>query len=537
MPGRKKVNERCGTFKIMLKLRDYQNLGNQQLFDKIRLGKKRIIWWLQTGGGKGAVMAWLAEASLKKNKKTLVIMRRRELIFQTKENFKNYCGIDASIIMSTEKGFDIDKHVQICSVDTIRNRIKKPSYAFLKNFDVIQVDEMQDTTSLTYQNIFEFLGDKIYVGFTATPFAVGTKVHDFWEDYIKPIEAHELRDQGFLVPVKMFRPTKIDISGIRSIGGDYDTNELFDRVSKLQVIGDIVDNYKEYGDDKPAILFAVNKAHSIMMAEAFKQAGIPAIHQDESHNSLERQLAIKGLKEGIYKVLCNVNIFSTGVDIPCAEIGIMARPSQSEILVCQQWGRLLRPFKICALCDTQFGGEKLCPKCEYNRYKYEKKFAKILDHAGNVDRFGFPYDVRDAELTKLMRKKKKKENEEKKVAAIECPKCFYLFESKLDRCPECGYIRKVQNNLNEKDGELEEYSEGQRDDEFIEKMNSYIRKLRYTLKNYEYCRPGYLAKKLYGKYNIHCIRLIDKLKLTDQEKQEVLNEREKKLLQSTSVFT
>ena len=515
-------------------LRDYQFLGRKLLGEKLAQDFKKIIYWLQTGGGKGLAMSDLARNAKERNKKTLVIMRRQELIKQTAKNFKRYHQLDTSIIMGSFKGFDPSKNIQISSIDTLTRRYKNPDYEFLKDFDIVQVDEMQDTTSKGYRNVFEWLGDKIFIGFTATPYAVGNKVHDFWETYIKPIEAHELRDRGFLTPVKIFRPTKIDTSGLKTIGGDYDNVELFDRVSKLSVIGDIVDNYINNGKNKPAILFAVNKKHSIIMAEAFRKKGITAVHIDESHSSDERDAAIEGSRRGKHKVVCNVNIFSTGVDMPWVEVEISARPSQSEILVCQQWGRVLRPFKECARCQTAFGAEEECPVCGSCVYRYEKQNAIIFDHAGNCDRHGYPYDIREAELTKEGKKKKKKKLKERPVPTVVCDKCFAIYEPSQDSCPECGWIRKKPNNVNEEDGELREVSEEERDNEFVLKINKFIKGLKWRVDNYNAGGDKYIGRKIFEKYGIHAIRLIDRINLNEYQKQELRHAQKSRLIQSAS---
>ena len=80
---------------------------------------------------------------------------------------------------------------------------------------------------------------------------------------------------------------------------------------------------------RPGLFLSLNpNIYSI----AFNKEGISAIHCDQSTKQGERDEAITKLANGEIKVLCNVNRFSTGVDIPQAEIGIMARPTASEIL-------------------------------------------------------------------------------------------------------------------------------------------------------------------------------------------------------------
>jgi superfamily II DNA or RNA helicase len=415
----------------IFQLRDYQEKGNALLRDAILKGNSRILYWLQTGGGKGLIMANLTQSALKKGRRVLTVMRRRELIFQTRENYRKYYGINGSVIMGSEKGFDKSNPCQICSIDTVRARLDK--LEFLKEYDLIIVDECHDTTSPSYQKFFDFLGNKIFIGFTATPFRVGNKSLDFWQTVVKPIEAHELRDEGHLTPARVFAPKKMDLTGIRKVStGDYNTKQLFDMASDSKIVGDIVETWKKYGKGA-TVLFAVNIAHSILMAHAFNEAGIRATHIDQSHSRDERAQAIKDLKDGMISVLCNVNIFSTGIDIPQIRTLILARPTTSEILYIQQIGRGLRPY-------------------------LGKEYCIVLDHAGNsIDRFGLPYDIREACIEPG--KGKKETDNEPAVKSRQCKQCFAILEPGFQVCPYCNAELKTEREIKTESGELIELGE------------------------------------------------------------------------------
>lgn len=428
-----------------MKLRNYQHRGADLLRKVLVQGHKRIIFWLATGGGKSAVFSFLVSKILIKKETVLIVVRRRELIFQAQKNLAKF-GIEASVVMGSEKGFDPGVDVQICSIDTIHRRIDSPDFKFLKTYNWLIIDECHDTTSDKYREFMDKINFKACIGFTATPFRVGARVHDWWEICVKPIEMHELRDQGFLTAAEVYAPKKIDTSGIKKLGTDFHQKELFDRVSEMKVVGDIVETYLKYGQNKPAILFAVNKAHSILMCEAFKQAGVAAMHRDESHNKSERQYAIDCLTNGKVKILCNVNIFSTGVDVPCVEIMIGARPTLSENLYVQQVGRVLRPFAICS-CGAHVGAEAVC-----HTEVYRKQKALIFDHADNTSRHGLPYKVRNAEM-----EKKDKEHKQKAelVPFKTCKECFAVFEPTLKDCPYCQTPAPAQEReVKTEDGEL-----------------------------------------------------------------------------------
>lgn len=439
-----------------LTLRHYQEEGIKLLRESFSKGYKRTILWLATGGGKTATFCFLIFQLFNNNKKVLIVIRRRELIFQTQKQIEKFTGLKASIIMGKEKGFDPKCRVQICSIDTISRRISNPKYYFLLDFDFLIVDECHDSTSPKYKNFLNLFADKYWIGLTATPFNTGSKYLTDWEDIVNPITAKELRDEGFLVPEKTYAPKKIDVSGIKISGGDFDNRALAERASDSSIVGDIVQTWKEYGDNRPTILFAVNKEHSKLMAEAFRQQGVPAIHQDESHSSQERQNAIEGLKSGRYKILCNVNIFSTGVDIPQVGCGIFARPTKSEILYVQQVGRILRPYKVCGRCGADCGAEQACFRCGSTSFRDIKEDAILLDHANNCERFGLAFDKRYARIRPPTKKRNAETDPDLEIKTKTCESCFAVYSAENTRCPMCDHQNaKTEREIKEEEGELQ----------------------------------------------------------------------------------
>jgi len=482
-------------------LRDYQLKGKQMISRAFAQGHRKVMFWAMTGAGKGFSMSDFNKTSLSANQKVLNIMKRREIIFQTIKNYAKYHGLKASPIMGTLKGYDPDNYCQVASIDTLRARIKKGEYDFLRQYDLIVIDECHDLTSRSYKVLIWFLEGydimaysddnfeqcksqfkKYYIGLTATPYRVGNLAHTFWDVVVKPIEAHELRDIGVLVKTREFQPKVIDVQGIRlSSSGEFNQEDLFERCSEMGVTGDVVDTYKKYGivDGRklPAIYFCVNKAHA--------KIGIPARYCDDSHNQKERDKAKADLKSGVISILLNIDLFSVGFDAPFIELGGFLRPTESENLACQQWGRPLRPYKICARCSTEYGGEDSCFKCDSSETSFEKEYAIMLDHAGNMSRHpgkemignSVVYAIREAELSQrdIIHKREQLTNKPK-----ECPQCDgILFPSAIE-CEYCGYVYGESNDPDvfERDGDLHEV-----DKEFL--RDQLKAKIRARFQGYE----------------------------------------------------
>jgi hypothetical protein len=285
----------------------------------------------------------------------------------------------------------------------------------------------------------------------------------------------------------------VDVSAMT---GDYVQSQLADKMGKLEIIGDIISDYKKISDGKKAICFCVTVEHSMKMAIEFNRAGYPAIHCDESTNQKDRDIAIGKFRRGEYLILCNVNIFSTGVDIPEAEVGIMARPTRSEILYIQQVGRIFRPCRICGKCKTQYDNSPYCPRCGYDKPMFIKKEAIIIDSGNNHSRFGHPYDVRMAEMDEA--DSKRKEKKEKPISKI-CTSCFFVYDAYLKKCPNCSTVDDLPKELYKtKAGIIVPYDE-------FSYISSYFRELER--KNIiEGRKPHWKHFKLYEKFGDQCMK-------------------------------
>lgn len=516
-----------------MKARWYQEKGVELIKNAFKDGYKRVLLWAMTGAGKGYWMAILTLMALNNNGKVIIVMRRRPLIFQSIKTLKKYFNIESTPIMGSLKTA-FNARVLVCSIDTLARRITKPEYDFIRmEFTLCIIDETHDATSESYERFIwwyegyelsdytpklysEKINDfkKYFIGMTATPHAIGKKHHRSFQCVAKPIEAHELMDEGFLVPAKIFSPkNKIDLVGIRKTGGDFNDKDLFERVSKLEIVGDTVNEYVEKGENKPAVVFCVNVEHSKMVAKAFNDYGIPAIHCDADHTQEERDDAISGLKSGKYKILTNCNIFSVGFDAPLIEVEISARPTDSVNLALQQWGRVLRPYKIC-ICGNEYGGDESCFKCGSKETTYEKKYAIIIDQASNCARHGLPYDIRFADLTE----EDVVSNKERiKKSTKDCPSCYLTMHSHERNCPSCGFDfsqPRHEREINHVEGELVEI-----DQEFLKNQKWQIIQQKYNqLKMVEMTRHfDYMWKyiKLYEEFSEELFSYCDKLGINE----------------------
>jgi superfamily II DNA or RNA helicase len=131
------------------------------------------------------------------------------------------------------------------------------------------------------------------------------------------------------------------------------------------VSGKSVDNYLKYAPGKRALVFAITIEHAQEIARRYRMSGISAAALDSTSPSRERVNTIERFRRGDITVLCNVQLFTEGFDLPEIEVVQLCRPTQSVALHMQMVGRALRP-------------------------KSDGAKAIILDHAGNCARLGTP---------------------------------------------------------------------------------------------------------------------------------------------------
>lgn len=319
------------------------------------------------------------------------------------------------------------------------------------------VHNCHDSTSKKYSDFLNLFPNKFWLGFTATALPTGNKylADAGWQDVIVPVTAKELRDRGYLSPEITYAPKKIDVSGIKTVAGDYDQKALAQRAMESTIIGDTVEVYRTHGKNRPALGFGVNIEHSKLCAEAYRQAGIPSVHIDASHDQDERDAAVEKLYTGEIKILWSVGVFSTGTDVPIASCLVYARPTKSEILYVQQVGRVLRPYKKCLACNARLGADPACYRCGSTHFTDIKEDAIIIDQANNCERFGLAYDQRFAKI-RAPEKKKKKVILDDEMKTKTCEACYGVYSSEEPKCPYCDHVNaKTKREIDQEEGELE----------------------------------------------------------------------------------
>jgi len=428
-----------------IKLRPYQVQAIDELDSQFSKGSRRGILYCATGSGKTTMASWMIQRAIRYNYPVIFVVRGRLLVQNISETLDKY-KIDHSVCMSGHWKFNQEKLVQICSIDTLKAR----SYWPHKDKEpLIFIDE----SHFDYSSIFENYPNAFIIGMSGSPFS-DNSMYNF---VVKPVDAYEIRDQGYLVPEKIYCPHIVDVSAVKMIAGDFEKKQLEGIMSDSTIVGNIVTDWITLGQNRPTLCYAVSIEHSLRLKQEFNDRGIVAIHVDANSSQQERDYAKTGLISGKVKVVCNVNLLTTGWDCPAVSCIIHARPTWSLVWHLQTLGRGLRASP----------GKENCI---------------VIDNAGNVFRHSLPYRIREVSLEKPdKRKSKKMENR-----VCTCEDCFYIFDPEVhDGCPECGWVKpKIIREIKQVDGELVEYAENEqeRNDRLFEMMRKDYYKLEWVRK-------------------------------------------------------
>lgn len=396
-------------------------------------GARRPVLQAATGTGKTVLAAHVVDGALRKGNRVAFVVPRLTLITQTFERFVAN-GIDANqmgVIQGNHEWRRPNAPVQICSVQTLDRR-------GFPNADVVVIDECHEIFKAQRKWI-ETRPKTLFIGLTATPWSKG--MGDLYDRLVNPVSMQTLIDEDYLSKFRVFASAHPDLTGVRTLAGDYREDDLSDVMSSKTIVADVVSNWLDKGEGRQTILFAVDRAHAATLCEEFVEAGVSAEYIDGNTPREEREAMFRRYRNGDTLILCSVGVLTTGFDAPCQCI-IFARPTRSEILWVQCFGRGLR---------VESGNDLI-----------------VFDHTDTALRLGLPTQInRDRLRTKKTddedKEKIKNEGAEILPKPRECKACSHLIPpGHFGPCPACGAEPpKRSSDVVTIEGELFEFGKDQ----------------------------------------------------------------------------
>lgn len=339
-------------------LRPYQTALLDEARALMRSGRRSILLTAPTGSGKTLLTAWMLKAAAANKKRSWFIVHRRELLAQSVQAFQAI-GITPGVVQANWPT-DNTPFIQVCMVQTLARRTMLPP-------SLIVWDEAHHAPAGSYARLRAAHPTAFHIGLTATPERLdGKGLRPYFDVLLSSPSVQQLTADGWLAPYRLYAPPGITTTGLHTRMGDYANDELTLAADRPTITGDAIAHYQRHAAGLRALVFCVSIQHSQHVAAQFNAAGIPAAHVDGETHHVQRDRTLKQFSDGTLKILCSVDLFGEGLDVPALESVILLRPTQSLALYLQQVGRALRPGKT----------------------------AMILDHAGNCLRHGLPDDYR-----------------------------------------------------------------------------------------------------------------------------------------------
>lgn len=403
-------------------LRPYQGRGSDQIRAAYASGKRAPLAVFPTGSGKTQLFSAITNGAAAKGNRVLILTHRIELIDQISDTLGSW-GVTHGFVASGYS--ERQEQCMIASVQTLVRRLDS-----IPEPQLIICDEAHHARAKTFESILTHWPRAKLLGVTATPIRnSGEGLGTLFDCLILGPTVAELIAGNYLAQPRVFGPETVDTSGLHIRGGEFVIAEAEELMNKPSITGSALSMYIEKTPGLPALAFCVSVEHAKNVAQQFRGAGYSATSLDSGTEREVRRGIVRDFREKRITVLTSVDIFSEGFDCPGVHVGIMLRPTQSEVIYRQQAGRILRP-------------------------EIGKDYAYIHDHVRNWERFGLPHWDRETPWSLKGEDKKKKKPS---IAVKVCSKCFAAMRSGTRKCPECGDVAPVKNRkIEQREGDLVE---------------------------------------------------------------------------------
>lgn len=324
-----------------ISLREYQEIDITNI-ESAWQDYRSVIYQLPTGGGKSVVVSKIVSDYKKEN--ILILAHKRRLLTQLKGHLSKV-NIKAGL-MYASVAENTDSNIVIASIRTV---VKDARLEILlqRNWDRVIIDEARHSRTGSYDKVLDALLEAHpnyrLLGVDATPYRKDKKRLDKHFQYMvcSTENTASLIAKGYLSSYRTYVAPIGEIEEeVSEVANDYQQQQLSQYMRKDTYLNYVVDTYKQYGEDRQAIVFAVDIDHSRALKEKFLQKGESSVECIDSSMGQETIDAIvANYEDGRIKILINVEMLTEGVDLPDTGCVVGARPTKSLTLYLQMVGR------------------------------------------------------------------------------------------------------------------------------------------------------------------------------------------------------
>jgi len=351
--GRDSASDNTITF-FELSPFDYQ----AEILDRLAVsrevqGRYRNLVVAATGTGKTMIAAFDYRRQCEarggnRRPRLLYVAHREEILRQSLTTFRQVLR-DANFGDLLVGGAEPEGHEYLfVSIQSLNSRALLDALP-IDFFDYVVVDEFHHAAAPSYQGLLNHFRPTILFGLTATPErADGFPILDFFGgEADAEIRLPEAIQRRLLSPFHYFGVTdSIDYGALKWVRGAYDPTALdrllTDNDPRAQLVVDAIHRYIAVPREMKCLCFCVSQAHAAFMAQRFSASGLPSVALDaNSHRELRATVQRQLIRSEIC-IICVVDLYNEGVDIPEIDTVLFLRPTESLTVFLQQLGRGLR---------------------------------------------------------------------------------------------------------------------------------------------------------------------------------------------------
>ncbi len=347
--------------------RDYQSPAIDEIVNAYFAGDgNRALVVMATGLGKTFVAAESVRRIRANNPcKVLVCAHTNDLVYQLEKAFWPFLKPSEKTLIwnsyerPTSEMLDGTDMTFAC-VDSVSGWIEAGKE--LPDYGILLVDECHHVGSSMYDRVFDALsagkpGGSFALGLTATPWRPDeTDLTQYFGEPRVTIDMVTGLNKGFLANVDYRMYTdNINWDALKNVQGHSFSPKQINRTLFINQWDDSVvytlrNAWSEQSDPR-AIVFCGTIEHALIMRDKINTLGFckaEAIYSGNSGNEYEplseykRNRILSDFSDGTVNVVCVVDIFNEGIDVPDVNILVFQRVTHSRRIFIQQLGRGLR---------------------------------------------------------------------------------------------------------------------------------------------------------------------------------------------------
>jgi superfamily II DNA or RNA helicase/HKD family nuclease/diadenosine tetraphosphate (Ap4A) HIT family hydrolase len=295
---------------------------------------------LATGLGK----TWLAafDANPHDFKRVLFVAHRDEILNQSRDTFRRIRPESRlGFYRGEERHPDAD--VLFASIQTL-SRLSHLERFPRDAFDYVVVDEFHHASAGTYRRLLDYFRPRFLLGLTATPERRdgGDLLALCQENLVYRCDVLEGIRRDLLCRFEYFGvPDDVDYRNIPWRNTRFDEQELTARLATETRAQNAYEQLVSRGGTR-TLAFCVSQRHADFMADFLGKKGLRAVAVHSGATSAPRAQSLDELSSGHLQVICAVDVFNEGLDLPELDTVLMLRPTESRVVWLQQFGRGLR---------------------------------------------------------------------------------------------------------------------------------------------------------------------------------------------------